>query len=368
MAGLLFARAGVPCRCSKSTRTSSAISAATPSTPRRWRSSTSSGCSSGFLERPHNKVDALERDGRDATGRSATCRISPACRFIAMMPQWEFLDFLRPTRRGLPGFRTGDGARRSSGFVEEAGRVAGVRLRDGREQRAPIDHRRRRPLALVRRTMLPPVEDLGAPMDVFWFRLAKRKVRNGPARQCRPPAGCLVMIDRGDYWQCAYLIPKGPAEACSRARDRRDPRGSRGGVARSPSEARNWTTSATSAHRQARPADDLAPAGLARDRRCRPRHVADRRDRHQPRDPGRGCRRQCLAGPWRAARTMSSAAVKGAGAAPVPDPRHPGRAEGSSGAGSSAAVLQSTAPIRRCAADRRGCSTVIRCFGGSPAG
>jgi len=56
-----------------------------------------------------------------------------------------------------------------------------------------------------------PVEVLGAPMDVFWFRIAKPEPGNairGSVEQGR----LLVMIDRGDYWQCAFLIPKGKAE------------------------------------------------------------------------------------------------------------------------------------------------------------
>jgi 2-polyprenyl-6-methoxyphenol hydroxylase-like FAD-dependent oxidoreductase len=57
------------------------------------------------------------------------------------------------------------------------------------------------------------VEDLGAPMDVFWFRLAKSEAEQGGLRGNVARGRLFVMIDRGDYWQCAFLIPKGAADA-----------------------------------------------------------------------------------------------------------------------------------------------------------
>jgi hypothetical protein len=85
-----------------------------------------------------------------------------------------------------------------------------VRLRDGRELQARLtiaaDGR-----SSVARQLLP-LEDLGAPMDVFWFRIAKSPGESGGLRGNVEPGRLLVMIDRGDYWQCAFLIPKGAAE------------------------------------------------------------------------------------------------------------------------------------------------------------
>ena len=102
--------------------------------------------------------------------------------FIAMMPQWDFLDFLRDEAAAYPGF-TLDMEAPVDGFVEEDGRVVGVRLADGRELRAgklviAADGRS----SLVRRLGLLPVETLGAPMDVFWFRLPQ--ARASPATRC----------------------------------------------------------------------------------------------------------------------------------------------------------------------------------------
>jgi 2-polyprenyl-6-methoxyphenol hydroxylase-like FAD-dependent oxidoreductase len=98
-----------------------------------------------------------------------------------------------------------------AGFVEEQGRVAGVRLEDGRELRARLTLAADGRASIVRQLL--PVEDLGAPMDVFWFRIAKPADQQGGLRGNVERGRLLVMIDRGDYWQCAFLIPKGAAEA-----------------------------------------------------------------------------------------------------------------------------------------------------------
>ena len=128
--------------------------------------------------------------------------------FIAMMPQWEFLDFLRVEAKAFPGFRLEMEAP-VAGFVEEDGRVAGVRLADGgtRTTRLVIAADGRSSIA---RSMLP-LEDLGAPMDVFWFRIGRNEGQPSGLRGNVEPGRLLVMIDRGDYWQCAFLIPKGAA-------------------------------------------------------------------------------------------------------------------------------------------------------------
>jgi 2-polyprenyl-6-methoxyphenol hydroxylase-like FAD-dependent oxidoreductase len=163
------------------------------------------------LVRPHDRVDSaqLRLAGRDWTIGDLTHLDTPAP-FIAMMPQWDFLDFLRDEAKAFPGFQLEMNAP-VAGFIEEHGRVAGVRFGDGRELRARLiiaaDGR-----SSIVRTILP-VEDLGAPMDVFWFRVGKKERDGGALRGNVERGRLLVMIDRGDYWQCAFLIPKGAAEA-----------------------------------------------------------------------------------------------------------------------------------------------------------
>jgi 2-polyprenyl-6-methoxyphenol hydroxylase-like FAD-dependent oxidoreductase len=163
-----------------------------------------------FLKRPHNKVDnaQLRLAGREWTIGDLSHLHTPAP-FIAMMPQWDFLDFLREEAKAFPGFHL-ELEEPVQGFLEDRDRVVGVRLRDGRELQARLtiaaDGR-----SSVARQLLP-LEDLGAPMDVFWFRIAKSPGESGGLRGNVEPGRLLVMIDRGDYWQCAFLIPKGAAE------------------------------------------------------------------------------------------------------------------------------------------------------------
>lgn len=163
-----------------------------------------------FLERPYNKVDTaqLRIAGREWTIGDLSHLDTPAP-FIAMMPQWEFLDFLRQEAKVFPGFHLEMEAPVDY-FLQERGRVVGVRLQDGRELRARLTIAADGRASIVRGIL--PLEDLGAPMDVFWFRIAKPPSTTPGLRGNVEPGRLLVMIDRGDYWQCAFLIPKGAAE------------------------------------------------------------------------------------------------------------------------------------------------------------
>jgi 2-polyprenyl-6-methoxyphenol hydroxylase-like FAD-dependent oxidoreductase len=211
MAGLLFARAGCRVRVLEKHADFFRDFRGDTVHPSTMEILDQLGMLQRFLERPHNQVDTaqLRLAGRDWTIGDLSHLDTPAP-FIAMMPQWDFLDFLRDEARAFPGFRLEMEAPVES-FIEEQGRVAGVRLRDGHELRASLtiaaDGR-----ASIVRSMLP-VEDLGAPIDVFWFRLGKTSREAGALRGNVERGRILVMIDRGDYWQCAFVIPKGAAEA-----------------------------------------------------------------------------------------------------------------------------------------------------------
>jgi 2-polyprenyl-6-methoxyphenol hydroxylase-like FAD-dependent oxidoreductase len=164
-----------------------------------------------FLQRPHNRIDRAEVNwnGRAMTIGDLTHLAMPAP-FIAMMPQWDFLDFVRDEAERYPAFALRMEAPVEA-FVEEEGRVAGVRLASGEELRAgklviACDGRD----SIARQVF--PVEKLGAPIDVFWF--AAPKAESGTALRGTVEGNRLiVMIDRGDYWQCAFVIAKGGAEA-----------------------------------------------------------------------------------------------------------------------------------------------------------
>ena len=160
--------------CSKSTPTSSAISAATRSTPRRWRSSTSSGCSSAsWSGRTTGSTSARIRlAGRDWTIGDLSHLDTPAP-FIAMMPQWDFLDFLRDEAAAFPDLPAAHGGA-GRGFRRggRADRRGAARRRRGAARRRLVIAADGRS-SLVRQRGMLPVEDLGAPMDVFWFQLPK---------------------------------------------------------------------------------------------------------------------------------------------------------------------------------------------------
>ncbi|MFL6863238.1 MAG: FAD-dependent oxidoreductase [Allosphingosinicella sp.] len=211
MAGLLFARAG--CRVSVLEKHADFFRDFRGDTvhPSTMEILDQLGMLERFLKRPHNRVAGAELRiaGREWAIGDLSHLDTPAP-FIAMMPQWEFLDFLREEAKAFPGFAL-EMCAPVAGFVEEGGRVAGVRLEDGSERRARLvvaaDGR-----GSIVRTMLP-LEDLGAPMDVFWFRIPRRPDERGGLRGNVTRGRLLVMIDRGDYWQCAFLIPKGTAAA-----------------------------------------------------------------------------------------------------------------------------------------------------------
>jgi 2-polyprenyl-6-methoxyphenol hydroxylase-like FAD-dependent oxidoreductase len=140
-------------------------------------------------------------------------------KFIAMMPQWDFLNFLAEHGKHYPGFHL----RMEAAAVElivDAGRVTGVRAdtADG-----PLDIRADLVVgcdgrhSTLRAKAGMKVEELGAPMDVLWFRLPR--LPSDPDQSMgRFDAGRIfVLINRGDYWQCAYVIPKGSFEEVRRA-------------------------------------------------------------------------------------------------------------------------------------------------------
>lgn len=167
-----------------------------------------------FLERPHSRLTTanLTIAGQDLTFGELGHLKTPAP-FIAMMPQWDFLDFLKTEAAEFPEFSL-EMESEVVGLIDHEGRITGVRLANGREILARklvimADGRR----SLVRGQCLLPLTVLGAPMDVFWFRLPKRDQKGEALRGVVAAGSMMVMIDRNEYWQCAYIFPKGRADA-----------------------------------------------------------------------------------------------------------------------------------------------------------
>jgi len=210
MAGLLFARAGCSVQVLEKHADFLRDFRGDTVHPSTMEILSQLGMLDRFLKRAHNRVNTaqLRIAGRDWTIGDLSHLDTPAP-FIAMMPQWDFLDFLREEAKAFPGFHLRMEAPVSS-FIEEQGRVNGVRLADGTELRARLTIAADGRTSIVRAIL--PLEDLGAPIDVFWFRVGKTAKEAGALRGNVAPGRILVMIDRGDYWQCAFVIPKGAAE------------------------------------------------------------------------------------------------------------------------------------------------------------
>jgi 2-polyprenyl-6-methoxyphenol hydroxylase-like FAD-dependent oxidoreductase len=210
MAGLLFARAGCNVRVLEKHADFFRDFRGDTVHPSTMEILDQLGMLERFLKRPHNRIDnaQLNLAGRDWTIGDLS-HLDTAAPFIAMMPQWDFLDFLRDEARTFPGFHL-DMESPVEGFIEDGYRVVGVRIAGGRELRAPLTIAADGRSSIVRKMLA--VETLGAPMDVLWFRLAKPDKRVEGLRGRVERGRLLVLIDRGDYWQCALLIPKGGAE------------------------------------------------------------------------------------------------------------------------------------------------------------
>ncbi|KRA84582.1 monooxygenase [Altererythrobacter sp. Root672] len=213
MAGLLFARAGVTVQVFEKHADFFRDFRGDTVHPSTMEILDQLGFLGRFLERPHDKVQGAQVRvaGHDYTIGDLSHLNTPAP-FIAMMPQWEFLDFLRDEAAAFPAFALEMEAE-VTGLVEENGCVVGVRLADGRELRAGklvlmTDGRG----SLVRQQSLLPVTQLGAPMDIFWFHLGKADNAGDKLRGAVDTGRMAVLIDRRTYWQAAFIIPKGAAE------------------------------------------------------------------------------------------------------------------------------------------------------------
>jgi len=169
-----------------------------------------------FLSRPHQEVETVSLKVGDTLLKLGDFSHLPTrCKFIVFMPQWDFLDFLVGHARSYPGFHLRMRAE-AVDLIEEGGRIAGVRVTTPEGPLAvksdlvvAADGRR----SILREKAGLPVRDIGAPMDVLWLRVSKRPDDPDNLLGHIEAGRMLVMIDRGDYWQCAYLIPKGTFES-----------------------------------------------------------------------------------------------------------------------------------------------------------
>jgi 2-polyprenyl-6-methoxyphenol hydroxylase-like FAD-dependent oxidoreductase len=170
----------------------------------------------GLLEQlltlPHQKVSRINGQFGDLALTVADfSSLSTQCRFVAFMPQWDFLNFLAEEAARYSTFQLQRQAD-VTGLIEEEGSVVGLRANtsDGPlEVRADLvvgaDGRH----STVRSHAGLSVEEFGAPMDVLWFRLSRSTSDPGDPIGRFDAGRIFIMLNRGEYWQCGFVIPKG---------------------------------------------------------------------------------------------------------------------------------------------------------------
>jgi 2-polyprenyl-6-methoxyphenol hydroxylase-like FAD-dependent oxidoreductase len=212
MAGLLFARAGVKTLVLEKHGDFLRDFRGDTVHPSTMELMDELGLLDEFLQRPHDEIRTLTARVADEKITIADLSHLPVkTKFVAMMPQWEFLDFVADKAKLYPAFSLHMNAQ-AVDLISEGSRIAGVKLADGSELRPLLltiaaDGRS----SILRAKSGLPLRDLGAPIDVLWFRLPKG------ANDFKETGGTfgsgtfIVQINRGDYWQCAFVVPKGAA-------------------------------------------------------------------------------------------------------------------------------------------------------------
>jgi 2-polyprenyl-6-methoxyphenol hydroxylase-like FAD-dependent oxidoreductase len=173
-----------------------------------------------FLKLPHSVVRQVSMQiGKDRVVIGHFEHLPVHCKFIALMPQWDFLNFIAGHARRYKTFDLRMRAE-ATGLIEENGRIVGVHAKtpDGElDVRADLtvgcDGRH----SIVRLKAGLEGDDYGAPMDVMWFRLSRKPNDSGETIGHIEGGRMIVMLNRNDYWQCAYVIPKDTAEEVKRA-------------------------------------------------------------------------------------------------------------------------------------------------------
>lgn len=210
VAGLLFARAGLRVVVLEKHRDFLRDFRGDTVHPSTLRIFDELGLLDELLARPHQKVHRLSARiaGRDMEIVDMTHLHAPAP-YVALMPQWDFLDFVAGAARRYPGFELRQSCA-GVDLIEEGGRVRGVRTSDGDEIRARLtiaaDGRDSK-----HRDQLPSTV-IGAPMDVFWFRIPKVAQPENATMGVFDTGTLFVLIDRAEYYQCAFVFPKDGAE------------------------------------------------------------------------------------------------------------------------------------------------------------
>jgi 2-polyprenyl-6-methoxyphenol hydroxylase-like FAD-dependent oxidoreductase len=165
-----------------------------------------------FLKEPHQEVRELRAvvNGQAVPIADFT-RLPTHCKFIAFMPQWDFLNFLSSHAKRFPGFQLNMETEVIDLLIEND-RVRGVRAKT---PRGDLDFRADLVIGADGRHSITHTgagferRDFGAPIDVLWMRISKKQGDPGQSFGFFQEGKLLVLLDRGDYWQCGFVIPKG---------------------------------------------------------------------------------------------------------------------------------------------------------------
>jgi 2-polyprenyl-6-methoxyphenol hydroxylase-like FAD-dependent oxidoreductase len=167
-----------------------------------------------FLKRPHQEIRELAGQVGEETVTIADFTHLPThCRFVALMPQWDFLDFIKERASRYSTFHLRMQAEVTE-LLDEKGSVAGVRAKTPEgslEIHAPLTIGADGRHSVVRERAGLEVIDLVSPMDVMWMRMSRRPTDPGQTFGHVERGKMLVLLNRETYWQCAFVIPKGKA-------------------------------------------------------------------------------------------------------------------------------------------------------------
>lgn len=212
MAGFLLARAGVPVIVLEKHADFLRDFRGDTIHPSTLQAMDDLGLLDEFLRLPHEEVHQLSAVvGSERVTAVDFSHLPTKAKFIAIMPQWDFLNFLASKAQAYPSFRLLMKTE-ADGLIEEGGIVRGVTAKtpDG-----PITIRAILTIAADGRHSLMRAKagftptNIGAPMDVLWFRLSRRTGDPSEPFGRADRGQMLVLINRGAHWQCGYLVPKG---------------------------------------------------------------------------------------------------------------------------------------------------------------
>src|ERR1700678_2305449 len=167
-----------------------------------------------FLKRPHQEVrEARGQIGQDKLTLVDFTHLPTHCKFLALMPQWDFLNFLVEQGKRYPSFQVRMQAE-ATDLIEQNGRIVGVKAKTPEgiiEIRAPLTIGADGRHSVIRERAGLQVLDLGAPMDVLWMQISRQPTDPSEALGHVEAGKMFIMIDRKDYWQCGFIIAKGAA-------------------------------------------------------------------------------------------------------------------------------------------------------------